>query len=198
MNLFVLLVVGTVLLSGAALLGAALLRARRRREQAREQARGEAEARLRALAARPAPSPAPEVERAPQAMCYSRAELPPAMQRTLEFICPDCQERTRYPVRTSEAEAIEQLPALRKEAARIRGVEVRIDARPLCVKCRRPATERALELVVRFADGSEIRTATFEHGNLVALREALCARAVRTEERRKELVEQLLGIKPRS
>ncbi len=112
--------------------------------------------RLRALFARPEPpappvlepptlgprerleelgkEPVPDPEAEPRAMCYSVAVPPPVA----EYVCPVCGSRTGYPslVVANQLELV--LPALRAELKQVTGLDVALDEREFCAKCRGP------------------------------------------------------------
>lgn len=84
--------------------------------------------RLEELGKEPVPEPNPE----PRAMCYSVAVPPPVA----EYVCPVCASRTKYPSLSVANQLELVLPALRAALKQITGLDVSLDEREFCSKCR--------------------------------------------------------------
>jgi predicted RNA-binding Zn-ribbon protein involved in translation (DUF1610 family) len=94
-------------------------------------------ARLGELLGLIAPPTGPDAPR--NAMCYAAGPRP----QSVGYLCPDCGERTLYPMELA-AFFHEELPALR----RARGAD-RLDESPLCRSCRPEATDEEIAVVLR-------------------------------------------------
>jgi len=102
--------------------------------------------------------------RRPGASCYKETDIPLRM----EYVCPVCHGRTFYallgpgaPVSGKRLELqalLEGLEGCRAKASAIRGLAVSLDESRLCSRCSPPGVDPDLGLVVRTADGREIRT----------------------------------------
>ena len=120
---------------------------------------------LRALA----DSPPPAGPMHPGACCYA----PRALPDSAEYLCPRCQAKTQHSKDVQLASQVnEEIPAIRKQLARIRELDVQVDESEFCAKCQpnRGARRPQLVLVVRYPDGSNQRTpgASLEDVKLLA------------------------------
>jgi len=103
-------------------------------------ARAKIEERLRKLASGPRPS-----DLAMGAMCYDMAI---AFER-VEFVCPECSEKTLYAQNEWHAHELSQC---RRLVTQIPALDVSLDASQFCAKCNPSIDKPVLSLVVRYPD----------------------------------------------
>jgi hypothetical protein len=119
-------------------------------------------------------------------MCYSVAVPPPVA----EYVCPVCGFRTSYPSLAVANQLELVLPALRAELKQVTGLDVSLDEREFCAKCRGPDAPGELQatLCVRVAGTPEhrYRGVTVEDLQFVAGR-------VRVKRKERARLEALIG-----
>ena len=113
----------------------------------------------------------------PVAMCYAPA-APPLLDRA-DYICPTCGFRTVYmrsgsqddrePMRAIEYLIPGELDGMRQMIKGIHGLNVSLDESGLCHHCSPLAQNPSLTLVVKWPDGTSVRTPNITRDDLQLL-----------------------------